>query len=116
KRKSLNKRKKWFDKNFGGCEICGFDFLPVIQIHHIKPIKDGGSDNLTNLSFLCPTCHSMVHSMATKKIEEDYGSDYVDSYLNQNFNVIQKDKLFHFVCNLLGFEGVEDARSKNNTN
>lgn len=38
----------------GRCCICGM--MPV-DIHHIKPVKDGGDNAASNAAPLCPTCH-----------------------------------------------------------
>lgn len=33
----------------------------VLEIHHVIPIKDGGTDALENIWVLCTTCHKEVH-------------------------------------------------------
>ena len=43
------------------CEICGYDNAKILQVHHIKEKKDGGTDELTNLQLLCPNCHFTIH-------------------------------------------------------
>ncbi len=53
----------------GKCEKCGkeapfisaIDGMPYLEVHHIKPIKDGGEDTLENTTALCPNCHREVH-------------------------------------------------------
>ena len=42
------------NKANGRCCICGE--MPV-DIHHIKPVKDGGDNAASNAAPLCPTCH-----------------------------------------------------------
>jgi len=32
-----------------------------LEIHHVVPVKDGGSDKLDNIWILCTTCHKEVH-------------------------------------------------------
>lgn len=32
-----------------------------LQVHHIVPVKEGGSDCLTNLVLLCKQCHTSLH-------------------------------------------------------
>jgi len=42
------------------CCICGT--LHGVQVHHIVPREDGGSDDIDNAISLCPNCHDEVHS------------------------------------------------------
>jgi hypothetical protein len=41
------------------CCICSK--LHQVQVHHIVPTSEGGSDNITNGITLCPNCHDEVH-------------------------------------------------------
>lgn len=40
------------------CKVCGFEI--VVEVHHIKPRRDGGSDDLSNLITLCPNHHTLA--------------------------------------------------------
>jgi hypothetical protein len=40
------------------CRICGFD--AIVEVHHIIPRRDGGSDDPSNLITLCPNHHTMA--------------------------------------------------------
>lgn len=51
-----------------GCELCGYDNLNVLQIHHVVHKSKGGSDELTNLKLLCPNCHYTEHLGDSRKI------------------------------------------------
>ncbi|WP_420804761.1 HNH endonuclease [Aurantimonas manganoxydans] len=52
----------------GICEACDFpapfktalggDFL---EVHHLKPLAEGGSDRAQNAVALCPNCHRAMH-------------------------------------------------------
>ncbi|MGY2259991.1 HNH endonuclease [Pseudomonas sp. SDO55104_S430] len=51
----------------GRCEGCGepapfhmFD-LPFLEVHHVKPLAEKGSDQITNAVALCPNCHRRCH-------------------------------------------------------
>ena len=51
----------------GNCQLCGNeapfkgrDDLPYLEVHHVVPLYDGGSDVISNLVALCPNCHRMV--------------------------------------------------------
>ncbi|WP_427898558.1 HNH endonuclease [Gardnerella pickettii] len=36
--------------------------VPVEQVHHIKPIAEGGTHARENLISLCKSCHSKIHA------------------------------------------------------
>lgn len=45
------------------CSCCGIYYPGIIwDIHHIISKKDGGIDNMTNLTYICPTCHRIAHT------------------------------------------------------
>ena len=41
----------------GKCTECGEEDIRILQVHHIKPFTDGGSNEPANLAVLCPNCH-----------------------------------------------------------
>jgi 5-methylcytosine-specific restriction endonuclease McrA len=47
------------------CNECGAEGGPKgnarLQVHHITPVGDGGSDDLENLETLCSECHETRH-------------------------------------------------------
>jgi len=50
------------------CEVCR-DRLDhpaqrqrFVQVHHIKPLSEGGADTAENMVVICPTCHARVHA------------------------------------------------------
>lgn len=53
----------------GICQGCGKNapFIrrsnkqPYLEVHHIKPLSDGGNDSLDNVKALCPNCHRKIH-------------------------------------------------------
>ncbi|MNY20127.1 HNH endonuclease [compost metagenome] len=51
----------------GLCDGCGepapfqkLDF-PYLEVHHVKPLAEKGSDQVTNAVALCPNCHRRCH-------------------------------------------------------
>lgn len=45
------------------CTCCGVYFENVVfDIHHIVPKKLGGTDDMDNLTYICPNCHRIAHS------------------------------------------------------
>ena len=50
------------------CESCGKgapfvkeDGNHYLEVHHLKPLSDGGSDSVENAVALCPNCHREFH-------------------------------------------------------
>ena len=46
------------------CEECFKNGLmvPMAQVHHIKPLAEGGDHSRSNLVSLCVSCHSRIHA------------------------------------------------------
>ncbi len=55
-------------KQSGICPVCGESLLngEELQIHHKKPIKEGGKDTYSNLQLLHLYCHQQLHSLWSK--------------------------------------------------
>ena len=45
------------------CTVCGFDYSPILVVHHITPVSRGGESSKRNLTILCPTCHALAHRL-----------------------------------------------------
>ena len=46
------------------CERC-FEkgiVVPVDEVHHIKPLSEGGTHDQENLIALCKSCHAKIHA------------------------------------------------------
>lgn len=48
------------------CQECGVQGGPKgdadLEVHHITPVTEGGSDDLENLDTLCQSCHQRSHA------------------------------------------------------
>lgn len=44
-----------------GCSECGWNKASC-DVHHIVSRAEGGSDLLSNLTYVCPNCHRLAHS------------------------------------------------------
>lgn len=44
-----------------GRKCCICDKLHSVQVHHIVPKEEGGTDDIDNAITLCPNCHNEVH-------------------------------------------------------
>jgi 5-methylcytosine-specific restriction enzyme A len=52
----------------GVCELCecpapfvSVDGTPFLEVHHLLPLAEGGSDRPSNAVALCPNCHRELH-------------------------------------------------------
>ena len=49
------------------CSCCGIYIEGIVwDIHHIKPVKFGGTNDITNLTYVCPNCHRIAHTDLNK--------------------------------------------------
>ncbi|WP_433581272.1 NUDIX domain-containing protein [Paenibacillus amylolyticus] len=55
----------------GVCEQCKKpapflrkDLTPYLEVHHIKPLAEGGEDTVENAIAICPNCHRAAHHAA----------------------------------------------------
>lgn len=62
----------WTDKRLGidYCQCCmrnarHLGNLETLEIHHVIPVADGGTDSPENLWVLCTACHKAVHARRT---------------------------------------------------
>lgn len=64
----------WVTWNAGGvCEACDTpapftreDGEPYLEVHHVRPLAEGGPDSIDNAVAACPTCHRRFHHGADK--------------------------------------------------
>ena len=52
----------------GNCEHCGspapfrrMDGAPFLEVHHVRPLAEGGPDTIENAAACCPNCHRRLH-------------------------------------------------------
>ena len=52
------------------CECCRLEgrYVLAAEIHHIKPLAEGGSNDTANLMALCRSCHARIHSTHKKEV------------------------------------------------
>lgn len=57
----------------GRCEFCECpapflkeDGQPYLEVHHVTPLSEGGSDRISNAVALCPNCHRRMHHSQNK--------------------------------------------------
>ena len=55
-------------KSDGHCEVCDeeapfltIDGTPFLEVHHVRPLAEGGPDKTDNAVAACPNCHRRLH-------------------------------------------------------
>jgi 5-methylcytosine-specific restriction endonuclease McrA len=70
------------------CSNCGWHVDGVVcDIHHIVERKNGGGDDHTNLTYICPNCHRLVHSGKIKSNNLITIHDYIGDSWKQYYYV-----------------------------
>jgi 5-methylcytosine-specific restriction protein A len=69
----------------GTCEACGSaapftgkDGYPFLEVHHLRPLAEGGPDTSCNAAAVCPNCHRRLHSGADNEAYRMLVVDGVD--------------------------------------
>lgn len=62
------RRKQIIEAKGNICENCGKKVILTYDsiLHHIVPIKEGGSNDLENIRLLCSSCHTTLHRKVKK--------------------------------------------------
>ena len=61
--------KKRILKLIDSCEYCGDTTKEILQLHHIKQVAEGGTNDVDNIIVLCPNCHTKAHRGLIKESE-----------------------------------------------
>ena len=86
KNKDSRKDAKWnrpfiIQRAKGRCEACGDWLAPLIEVHHIHQVAEGGNGDMSNLVGLCPNCHSIVGKFRSRMAEDSHFCDWIrDKY------------------------------------
>ena len=55
-------RRRVLTRDRHTCQDCHRQGLRRVEVHHIRHLADGGSDDLENLTTLCYDCHRKRHA------------------------------------------------------
>lgn len=73
------------------CEMCKRQgrYTAATEVHHVKPLADGGTNDIDNLMALCRSCHARVHLQMHPptpcKISEAQSADSTPLTLHKKF-------------------------------
>lgn len=63
-----------------------------VQVHHITPVSEGGSDGIDNAIPLCPNCHDEVHSLyAPGRVTRSYSESELRSHLAEATRLARRE-------------------------
>lgn len=90
--------KKSIISEKGKCEICGFDYKPILQIHHIVPISEYGNNQQDNIICVCPNCHKTLHHIySVFNREKDEYIDSLNRAYGTNVSKTMSDVLLRYI-------------------
>lgn len=101
-RKEATKLRYGLIRVFGSCQLCGCRDADNLELHHILPLQFFGDNDLSNLTVLCKTCHTMLHKayspfsissgewktdeinawLKEKNVNRDRYCDYISHYMH----------------------------------
>jgi hypothetical protein len=108
-RKEIALGRKDFLKRKQQCLVCSFDLVPLLEVHHIVALEEGGDNRLVTV--LCPNCHRLFERLTRLKskvkqhglwefnwwLEQQRATDW-GTKANQKINVIVDLCLEHLEC------------------
>ena len=79
------------------CQKCGFEDISSkdLEIHHIKPIFEGGTDHIDNLIVLCSICHRYAPDSEIDfkiYISEKLEKGILDTFRKSNYSISKRTK------------------------
>lgn len=94
------------------CQVCGLKEdpkKPTLQVHHIIPRSEGGTNDLFNLTLLCDRCHKRKHARAPKRVKY-----YDNSFFDENPDFVLDDyERYHYLEQDNGYKkGRKEVRER----
>ena len=92
---SNEKRKKIYARDGYRCALC--DCTRTIQVHHLIPRGQGGTNCEQNLITLCAYCHSHIHGRPlyetdiTREDIEQMATEYLADYYAPDWDPWKRD-------------------------
>jgi len=61
-RNLMSSKTAWKVRKRRRCEVCGMKMKRTDgDIHHIMPMRVGGTNRISNLMMVCDECHKKIH-------------------------------------------------------
>ena len=74
-------RTKIINRDNNSCLRCGVGGEIELEVHHILPINQGGTNDDSNLATLCPRCHKAAHEGAKSSGRTAYAQGGFDRWV-----------------------------------
>ena len=75
-----------------GFKCCNCDSLEDLEVHHMRPVSDGGTHHLNNLQTLCRKCHSWMHPHLLAKAALERGLHRDPRFLKWQQQQYERDR------------------------
>ena len=88
------------------CSICNWN-QATGDIHHITEVSEGGSNDMSNLIYVCPNCHRCIHQLGDRfKTKEELEKlsmkntfpNWLDFYKIKSTSKIDENKTYTKKC------------------
>lgn len=92
-------RRRVIELKGSRCQICGFDCIDILEVHHVLDVAKGGMNFEDNLTVLCPNCHALAHKIQELQRKAQMNADETDQmerisqWISHNLNRAQDAKL-----------------------
>lgn len=74
----------------GKCSVSGITLNEDMQVHHIKPKRDGGTDEYKNLTIISYEIHKLIHATELDTIKKYQGLVKLDNDAMKKLNKLRK--------------------------
>ncbi len=74
----------------GKCSVSGITLNEDMQVHHIKPKRDGGTDEYKNLTIVSYEIHKLIHATELDTIKKYQGLVKLDNDAMKKLNKLRK--------------------------
>lgn len=91
KQLTTSKKKKLQELVNSSCQKCGTTDPSSLQYHHIDAVCVGGTNDLTNLSILCYSCHKEYHSTYGKRATRETFIEFISLEKYQTYTHYSKE-------------------------
>jgi len=93
------KREQVLERDDYACRFCDLtesesaeEYGRALDVHHVIPKRDGGTDAIDNLLTLCPSCHNTLesaHATAMGELNTNRPSEAAQIYLRYNLSEME---------------------------
>ncbi|MFC6951928.1 HNH endonuclease signature motif containing protein [Halorubellus litoreus] len=76
-------RTKIINRDGGSCLRCGLEVETALEVHHVLPVSQGGTNDDSNLATLCSHCHEAAHGGSKTSGKIVYGEDGFSDWIQE---------------------------------